>query len=453
MKNSPSELLNAQVSVLGSMLLDETVIAPTLTLVADSDFIEPRYRMIYLAIKRLFSNSGRVDAVTVNGALGNTYGDLLCQIMEVTPTSANWEAYAEQLKSQALLYHLQEIGNQLAVAVDPDGGRDLIDKANKLLVGRTGIKRMTMKEGFANFFDRHDGSTPPVFIRWGMSFLDQRIYAERGDMIVLGGYPSEGKTALALCFAYYIAAGRRVGYYTYEGSREKLHDRIIAAQALLNLQRIKRNELTEEDAKDLLSLQPKLTENQLELIEASKMTVLDIQADAQAHHFDVVFVDYLQKIPAERGQRNASDFERVSAVSSDLQQFGRSTGTVVVALSQLSRPEKRKDGTVPAPTMSNLRQSGQIEQDADVVLLLYSELQNKADSPRVFQIAKNKEGERMNAKRLHFDGEHQVFSVLSDFVEPPKPQARSGQIRIDELTDTRTATEVDRIFPPDKEGA
>ncbi|WP_312942969.1 DnaB-like helicase N-terminal domain-containing protein [Oscillibacter sp.] len=185
MKTSPSELLNAQVSLLGSMLLDETVIAPILALVADSDFIEPRYRMIYLAIKRLFSNSGKVDAVTVNGALGNTYGDLLCQIMEVTPTAANWEAYAEQLKSQALLYHLQEIGNQLAVAVDPDGGRDLIDKANKLLVGRTGIKRMTMKEGFANFFDRHDGSTPPVFIRWGMSFLDQRIYAERGDMIVL----------------------------------------------------------------------------------------------------------------------------------------------------------------------------------------------------------------------------------------------------------------------------
>lgn len=446
MSVNPSDLLNAQGAVLGSMLIDETVIAPTLALVSDSDFVEPRYRLIYQAIKRVFSASGKVDAVTVNGALGNTYGDLLYQIMEITPTSANWEAYAEQLKSQALLYHLQEIGNQLAVAVDPDSGRDLVDKANKLLVGRTGIKRMTMREGFADFFDRHDGSTPPVFIRWGMSFLDQRIYAERGDMVVLGGYPSEGKTALALYLAFYIATGRRVGYYTYEGSREKLHDRIIAAQALLDMQRIKKNELTEEDARDLLSLQPKLTENHLELIEASKMTVLDIQADAQAHHYDVVFVDYLQKIPAERGRRNVSDFERVSAVSSDLQQFGRSTGIVIVALSQLTRAEKRKDGTVPAPTMSNLRQSGQIEQDADVVLLLYSERQNDADSPRVLQIAKNKEGERMEAKKLHFDGPHQVFNVLSDFVEPQKPQARPMQIRMEEITNPAEVAQAERIF-------
>lgn len=449
MSVNPSDLLNAQGAVLGSMLIDETVIAPTLALVSESDFVEPRYRLIYQAIKRIFSASGKVDAVTVNGALGNTYGDLLYKIMEVTPTSANWEAYVDQLKSQALLYHLQEIGNQLAVAVDPDSGRALVDKANKLLVGRTGIKRMTMREGFADFFDRHDGSTPPVFIRWGMSFLDQSIYAERGDMVVLGGYPSEGKTALALCLGFYIATGRRVGYYTYEGSREKLHDRIIAAQALLDLQHIKKNELTEEDARDLLSLQPKLTENQLELIEASKMTVLDLQADAQANHYDVVFVDYLQKIPAERGRQNVSDVERVSAVSSDLQQFGRSTGTVIVALSQLTRPEKRKDGTVPAPTMNNLRQSGQIEQDADVVLLLYSERQNDADSPRVLQIAKNKEGERMTAKKLHFDGPHQVFNILSDFVEPQKPQVRSGQIRMEEITNPAEIEQAGRIFPED----
>ncbi len=142
---------------------------------------------------------------------------------------------------------------------------------------------------------------------------------------------------------------------------------------MLSYTKIKRNQLTEEDYRDLLELRPQLTAPQLTLIDAAGMTVLDIQAYSQAHRYDVVFVDYLQKIAAPRGTRQ-SDFERVSAISSSLQQFGRITGTTVVALSQLSRPDRdAKTNKIRPPVLSDLRSSRQIEQDADVVLFLYRE--------------------------------------------------------------------------------
>ena len=109
--------------------------------------------------------------------------------------------------------------------------------------------------------------------------------------------------------------------------------------------------------------------------------------------FPAEVVDYLQKIPAPKDGRYFSEFERVSRVSSDLQQLGRTTGKTVIALSQLSRAEKRKDGSIPPPTMSSLRQSGQIEQDADVVLLLYKEYQDFDRTRRCLDVAKNKDGE------------------------------------------------------------
>ena len=119
-----------------------------------------------------------------------------------------------------------------------------------------------------------------------------------------------------------------------------------------------------------------------------------------------------------RAGRFLSDFERVSQVSNDLQQLGRTTGKVVVALSQLSRPEKKKDGSTPPPTLSSLRQSGQIEQDADIVLLLYKEYQDFAYSRRVLDVAKNKDGVAGLGLILNFDGDKQRFSKAS-----ARPQA------------------------------
>ena len=255
----------------------------------------------------------------------------------------------------------------------------------------------------------------------GVSVLDERIFAEPGDMVVLGGYPSDGKTALALQFAFGIGKKHRVGFFSYESTRDKLFDRTVSRAAMLSYTKIKRNQLTEADYRDLLELRPQLTAPQLTLIDAAGMTVLDIQAYSQAHRYDVVFVDYLQKIAAPRGTRQ-SDFERVSAISSSLQQFGRITGTTVVALSQLSRPDRdAKTKKIRPPVLSDLRSSGQIEQDADVVLFLHREDYDDKQSNRILKIAKNKEGEAMDYVRFRFDGDLQTFSRIAP--ETPAPPA------------------------------
>lgn len=240
-------------------------------------------------------------------------------------------------------------------------------------------------------------------------------------MVVLGGYPSDGKTALALQFAFGIGKKHRVGFFSYESTRDKLFDRTVSRAAMLSYTKIKRNQLTEADYRDLLELRPQLTAPQLTLIDAAGMTVLDIQAYSQAHRYDVVFVDYLQKIAAPRGTRQ-SDFERVSAISSSLQQFGRITGTTVVALSQLSRPDRdAKTKKIRPPVLSDLRSSGQIEQDADVVLFLHREDYDDKQSNRILKIAKNKEGEAMDYVRFRFDGDLQTFSRIAP--ETPAPPA------------------------------
>ena len=189
---------------------------------------------------------------------------------------------------------------------------------------------------------------------------------------------------------YHIAGQKRVGYFYFENNDRKLFERLVASTALVPFGKIKRNDLTEEDYKTIIELQQRLTDPALDFIDASGFTVMDIRSIALSRHYDNVIVDYLQKIRGDRSRRNLSDFERVSSISSDLQDFGKQTGVTVVALSQLSRPEK-KDGKAHAPGLSSLRQSGQIEQDADVVMLLYRE--DDTNPTRTLKLAKNKEGE------------------------------------------------------------
>jgi replicative DNA helicase len=156
------------------------------------------------------------------------------------------------------------------------------------------------------------------------------------------------------------------------------------------------------------------------------MSVSDIGAYAMARHYDIVYIDYLQKIPAASDRRYASDTERVSRVSHDLQQLGRRTGKTIVSLSQLSRPDKASGKSTSTPTMSSLRQSGQIEMDADVIMLLYKEDPKDYRSRRVLDIAKNKDGRAGYGILLNFDGDKQLFSKSLKQL-PPQPKEPPAQ--------------------------
>lgn len=409
-------MLTSAVGVLGSMLIDEAAVGPMLLAVSEDDFYFPEQKTVYRAIRELFSEGEHVDPILVNERLGGKYRDYLASIITATPTAANADSYAKELKRSSRLWRLREIGDKISACETEEQVQDLIDRANLLFCQQSGIKRLTMESAFRDFFKRKDGREED-FLRWGFSDLDEQLHVGKGDMVVIGGYPSAGKTALALQLAFHIAKTKRVGFFSYETAADKLYDRAMACQTQTSFSRIMRNKLQVDDYTRIRECRDALVAPSMELLETSGMTVGSIGSYAMAHHYDVIFIDYLQKIP---GVKATDEFQRVSQVSNDLQQLGRRTGKVIVALSQLSRPEKGKTGPASAPTLSSLRQSGQIEQDADAVMLLYKEDPKSYKSRRVLDLAKNKDGIAGQGILLDFDGDTQRFKKSYTAYAPPR---------------------------------
>jgi len=412
------KMLSAAEGVLGSMLIDEKAVGPILQAVTEEDFLKPEYRSVFRAIRDLYGQGKPCDPILLNEYLGGDYGPLLLTLIDLTPTSANAGAYAEILRETSRLWRLREIGLQLNEAVELDACRELVDKANLLLSERSGVRRLDMERGFTEFFKRHSQSRPPDHLRLGLGRLDELVQMRPGDMVVIGGYASAGKTAFALQLAFQIARAKRVGFFSYETDADKLHDRLVACQTQTSYARMMTGKLEYDDYGRVKGLREHLTGPAMELLESYGMTVSGIGAYAMARHYDVIVVDYLQKIPAARTGRALSEFERVSQVSNDLQQLGRRTGKTIIALSQLSRAEHDQK----APTMASLRQSGQIEQDADVVLLLYKEFPKERYSRRCLDVAKNKDGIAGEGMLLNFDGDKQRFSPSLAQPLPKKEQ-------------------------------
>lgn len=420
-------MMSAAVGVLGSMLIDERAVGPMLMAVSESDFHIQEQRNVFRAIREIYSEGVNADPILVNERLGGKYNEYLAGLINATPTAANADAYARELKRTSRLWQLKEIGEAIGVAEDEGDIQALIDRANLLFCERGDVRRVTMEQAFREFFQRKKGQTED-FIRWGFSDLDEQLHVGKGDMIVIGGYPSAGKTAFSLQLAFHIAKTKRVGFFSYETAADKLYDRAVACQTHTSFSRIMKNNLGVEDYARIKECRGMLTAPAMELLETSGMTVSGIGAYAMAHHYDVIFIDYLQKIP---GTKATDEFQRVSQVSNDLQQLGRRTGKTIIALSQLSRPEKRKDGSMPPPTLSSLRQSGQIEQDADAVLLLYKENPAFYQSRRVLDLAKNKDGIAGLGLLLDFDGDTQRFKKSIKSYLPPQPKEEERDVQQD----------------------
>ena len=304
-------------------------------------------------------------------------------------------------------------------AEDDEQEQKCMSQLNGLRVDRRGIRRMDMSQMLLAFAERHSGE-PVAYMTWGQPKLDAGTYTEMGDMVVLGGYPSAGKTALAVSMAYHQARTHRVGFYSLETNQYKLADRLVANLAGIEMPTIKRNGISEEEWGRFAACSDRIRTHQLELIEASGMSVQDIQADALARRYEIVYIDYLQLVEPETRKTNRT--EQVSGISRGLQQLAHGHGMLVVALSQLSRADKAGEDKLVEPTMSDLRESGQIEQDADAILLLYLEEPGRPDkSRRVLKVAKNKEGTRGRIY-LVCDGQYQRFRESA--LEEPAPAAK-----------------------------
>ena len=404
----------AQQSVIGSMLIDERCVPVVFQRLRPEDFTEPRCRHICEGIYRLFLESKPIDAITVTGAIrdGTGYIPFLTEVAELTPSAANVEAYTEQVLEAARMYRFRELCEKGLACPDTAEAEELQRKMAAVLSSIDRMPRMTAVERMTDFHQRVSAPEKPEYLPWGIPVADRATYTELGDMILLGGYASSGKTLLSIAMAQAQArAGYRVGYYSLETSPEKMTDRQISALSGVPLERIKTRNLTETDWGRLVQAEVAASEHcPFDIIQASRATVDDIITDAIGHRYQIIYVDYVQLIRIS-GKRELTDYARVTAVSQRLKEFAQSTHTAVVALAQLSRPPKdgKSQNAMTPPNMYSFKESGQLEQDADVAFLVWLSDPNDNGSNRMFKIGKNKEGRRPAAVKLVFHGDTQTM--------------------------------------------
>lgn len=409
--------LQAQYSVLGAALIDESVVRRVVTQTAEQDY-SGSCRTVYSAIAQLF-NAGdtAVDPVSVNNILGGKYRDFLKQLMAVTPTAANVDHYIAICKEQAAVLAVRELAQELVTADTTENVRKLLEKANSLMIKRQTHKRATMTELLKGFLASQ--TEPKEYLTWPINSFDNYIFAEPGDFIILAAEPSVGKTAFALQCAWHWAKYMKVGFFSLETKPEKLFDRNMAAVMDLNFKDIKRGKLTQKEWDRIGTSTQQILSRNLEIIPASGYTTADIRAEIIDAGYDLVLIDYIQIIRSKGVNRT----EKVTNISIDVQNIAHSLGVTVVALAQVSRLEEDRE-----PRNSDLRESGQLEQDADVIMFLQLKKRSAPEGPRKFFVTKNKEGETFKTQ-LDFDGQRQRFSksyhnaqqmtVLSDDTKVP----------------------------------
>lgn len=442
-----ADYLLAQSSVLGSMIIDSRCVGDVIHQLRPEDFTEDMGREIFLAIRDLFLEGAKIDPVTVLNRMGPPSEDrrkYVLALMDKTPTAANVREYVAIVREQSRLREIQSLGLRLAsTGTTLAEARGLIAQLDGMMVDRPGVEALTMEQGLLDFYAEQERK--PEYLRWGIEFLDEGLTAEQSDYIVLGGYPSDGKTALALRLAYEQAATKRVGFFSLETKNSKLFNRIFASVANVSGTRVKRRTLTQSDWDSLAGAADSIKARDLQLIRSSSMTVEDIGSYARSQRFDVIYIDYLTLIQAP----GRTEFDQATYISKALHRLAQDNNITVVALSQLSRPES---GKAKPPTLASLRSSGQIEQDADIVMFIYREQPGELRSRRVLKVAKNKEGVTGSIPLL-FDGETQTFKV-DTYAEirrmakkPPKEQPEYKQVEFVDLT----PEEVGELPWPEKE--
>ena len=394
--------IELEFSIIGSLISAGGKLGESLSDLSREDFSNDICQSLFTAIRELFFSGAPVDKLSLRAKLGEDYSEAIEAALK--RKLDNLPYYIGLLREAAKLAELKLCGVELSCAQSIDVLEGTLEKLNGLMVTKRHRQAVSMNEAMQRFFQRHEGEAPK-YLEWGFAELDSKLYGEPGDFIVVGGYPSAGKTLLAMQFALTLAKKYRVGFFSLETTADKLTDRLMSHKTQIPMERIKTNALSKKDWEVCADAAQELSQLVLDEIPASGMSAADIQAYTLSHRYEVIFIDYLQLV---RDNTKGGRYEQVTNISQALHTLAQSCGVTVVALAQLSRPDKSQKKPTP-PNMSSFRESGQIEQDADIALLLYQEELNDYRSRRVLKIGKNKEGER-GSMLLDFHGETQTLS-------------------------------------------
>lgn len=393
--------LDAQYSVLGSALIDDRVVPQIISETDETDY-SGSCRNVFRAIKTLFDKHVPVDPVSVNDALGGNYNKFLLDLMEITPTAANVGTYIQICREQSRVAAIRDLAEKLGTVENMADARAMLEKANSYAASTQRERSVTLQQSFTDFGRRMQER--PNYLRWPIQQIQDNLRVRAGNVVLIAAEPSVGKTAFALQCALHWAKSSNVGFFSYETDPETLGDRIASHVMSISMDDIQNRKLTDKQWQRYAYLGSQNADRKLTLEPASGMTVSDIRARIVEKGYQIVVIDYLQLIPS----RGSNRYEQVTNISLALHALAQSLKVTVVALSQVSRSDD--DHT---PRNSDLRESGQLEQDADVIIFLKLRNKAKPDGPRRFYVTKYKDGKRFQTN-LAFDGDTQTFSWISE---------------------------------------
>ena len=441
----PPQNIEAEASLLGALLIDSDAIVKIADVLSAEDFFDQRHQRIYEAIAQLYERHEAIDVLTLtdrlknNGYLNMVGGpSYLTELTNFVPTASHVEQYADIVAQKALRRRLIAASKDI-VGLGYDESkqlRELIEEAETRLfhVSQQHIKQnvISLEAILAESFDRldelHKDKQKIRGIPTGYKDMDDKLAGfQRSDLVILAARPSMGKTALALNLAHNVAvqSHQPVLIFSLEMSKEQLVDRLLSMESGVDAWALRTGNLTDADFEKIGQAMGTLSEAPIYIDDTPSITVSDLRTKArrEAHQrqLGLIIVDYLQLMSG--GSRFGSEANRVqeiSEISRGLKGVARELNVPVLALSQLSRSVESRNPQIPQ--LADLRESGSIEQDADVVAFIYREEYYNPETDRkkladIF-IKKHRNGPT-GALELYFDNEKQRFRSVDTRHQDP----------------------------------
>jgi len=437
----PPHSVEAEQSLLGGLLIDNTAWDRLGGVLSDKDFYRPEHALIYKVITRLVGDNHPADVITVHDAIKSEQGgdlvsvDYLNSLAQNTPSSANIKGYADIVRDRSILRRLIEVSDSIVnSAFVPEGRsvRTLLDEAESriLQIGEEGSRKADYLEiepllrsvvaRIDELYNRQGGSDI-TGIATGFIDLDKQTSGlQKGDLVIVAGRPSMGKTALALNIAENVALseGLPVVIFSMEMSGEQLASRLLGSVGRVDQSRMRTGKLQDDEWPRVTDAIARLSNTQILIDETGALSSLELRARARriARNFGgtlgLVVIDYLQLMSGSGSENRATE---ISEISRSLKSLAKELQCPVVALSQLNRgleqrPNKR-------PIMSDLRESGAIEQDADVIMFIYRDEVYHPDTTTDKGMAEIIIGKQRNGPigtvRLSWQGPYTKFDNLA----------------------------------------
>lgn len=443
----PPQSLEAEQAVLGAIILEGESITKAIEILSPEDFYSERHRRIYQAMLELFDKNEPIDIITLTEHLRDK-GELeeaggvgyLSSLATVVPTAANIRYHAKLVREKALLRALIRACTEVITKVyeEPEDAEEMIDYAERLIFEisekRTNTSFYQMKDVIKQTFkiieNMYERKSVITGISSGFKDLDELTAGfQPGDLIIIGGRPGMGKTAFSLNIAQHVGIelGEPVAFFSLEMSKEQVAMRLLSSLAMVNFSALRKGIISKKDWERITDAAVKLSEAPIYIDDSSQMSVLEIRAKARRLKMEkgrlgLIIIDYLQ-LMRSRGNYEIREQE-IAEISRSLKAMAKELKVPVIALSQLNRSvEKTSDRR---PTLANLRESGAIEQDADVIIFLYrDEVYNKKNP------ANKGKAEVIVAKQRNGPTDVVYLTFLNDYT------------RFLDYTDKYTGTEVE----------